>query len=129
MINKSALENKSESYEKIGFSDYLKFILPSVIGVLLFMIPISFAGDFTIPIAIFSNALKGMISDYLPMITTVLIIISFIFTVIVKLRKPSKSNYFVNLFNASGIWLVCRVLGAIFALLTLLGVGSEMVYS
>lgn len=120
---------KEVNKEKYSFIDYLKFLGPSLLGILLFMIPISFNGEFTIPIAIFSNGLKSMISNYLPTITTILIIISFGFTIMAKLAKSDKDTYFNNLFNASGIWLACRVLGAVFAVATLFSVGSEMIYS
>lgn len=129
MENKTLLEKNEMNTEKYTFADYLKFLAPSLLGIILFMIPINFAGEFTIPIAIFSNGLKSIISEHLPLITTTLIIISFVFTMIAKIKKSSSDNYFNNLFNASGIWLVCRVLGALFALSTLLSFGSEMIYS
>ena len=34
----------------------LKFILPSLLGIILFMIPIKYNDKITIPVAIFSNA-------------------------------------------------------------------------
>ena len=40
---------------KVTLKDKLKFIIPSIIGILLFMIPIKHEGDVTIPIAIFSE--------------------------------------------------------------------------
>ena len=40
---------------KVSLKDKLKFIIPSLIGVLLFIIPIKHEGDVTIPIAIFSG--------------------------------------------------------------------------
>ena len=129
MNNNSVSINKEKEKKSFSFKDFIKFLGPSLLGILLFMIPISYGGEFTIPIAILSNGLKSMISDYLPMITTLLIIISFIFTMIAKLSKSTHDNYFNNLFNASGIWLVCRILGAVFALATLFGLGTEMIYS
>ena len=38
----------------------LKFILPSLLGIILFMIPIKYNDQITIPVAIFSNALVKM---------------------------------------------------------------------
>ena len=49
---------------KVTLKDNLKFIIPSIIGVLLFMIPIKYEGDVTIPIAIFSGMLVDFLGEY-----------------------------------------------------------------
>lgn len=41
--------------KKFSVSDYLKFIVPSIIGILLFMIPIKYKGDTTIIVALFAK--------------------------------------------------------------------------
>ena len=43
----------------------LKFILPSLLGIILFMIPIKYNDQITIPIAIFSNALVNFLGTSL----------------------------------------------------------------
>ena len=57
------------SRKQYNISSILKFIIPSMIGVLLFIIPVKIEGNFTIPIAFLSNLLVTELSSVLPLIT------------------------------------------------------------
>lgn len=117
---------------KYSRADYLKFIIPSVIGVLLFMLPFKYDGDFTITIAIVSNFLQDLLSDYLPLITTVLISINGIFTIIYKVSKPKfieENGFFKRLFDTSTFWLISRIIGMIMAIFVYLEIGPEWIWS
>ena len=74
---------------KDGFSlkSSLFFILPSLIGVLLFMIPINFNGEITIPVAILSKFLAKSLGDSLTFIITIAICTSAIVSIITKIFK------------------------------------------
>jgi len=110
----------------------LRFIIPSLIGTLLFMIPIRHNGEITISIALFSGLILDTLSSVLPAITTTLISITALCTIITKLFKPTfvKNNlFFSNLFNVTPLWFVSRILGMIFAISTLFKVGPEWIWS
>lgn len=109
-----------------------KFIIPSLIGVIIFMTPIVYDGDITIPIAIFSKAVQNILSGMLPTIMTILICITFIMSVMTKLFKPQfiLNHKFLNtLFNVTPLWFVARILGAIFAVCTYFKIGPAFVWS
>lgn len=109
-----------------------KFLIPSLLGVLFFMIPIKFNGSFTIPVALFSKLLHNYLSNSLPMIMTALICISLIFTLIAKILKPrfiSENPFLNSLFNVSPIWFLARILGAIFAICVFFKVGPKFIWS
>ncbi len=110
----------------------LRFIIPSLIGIILFMIPISYNGEITIPIALFSGLILNIFSSALPTITTVLISITAICTIITKLLKPSfikNHNFLNNLFNVAPLWFLSRILGMVFAIATLFNIGPEWMWS
>ena len=110
----------------------LRFIIPSLIGIILFMIPISYNGEITIPIALFSGLILNIFSSALPTITTVLISITAICTIITKLLKPSfikNHNFLNNLFNVTPLWFLSRILGMVFAIATLFNIGPEWMWS
>ncbi|SET21829.1 nucleoside recognition GATE domain-containing membrane protein YjiH [Salinibacillus kushneri] len=115
--------------------DHLKFIVPSLLGIFLFMIPFSYKGQITIPIAIFANWLQALIGDYLTAIMTIIITLTAIFTLLYKwiLRKNpnalSFSPFFIGLFHVTTFWTIVRILGAILAILTYFQVGPEAIYS
>lgn len=113
-------------------SSILMFIIPSVIGILLFMTPIKYNGEITIPIAILSGFMQELFGASIPSIMTFLIALTAIITVIAKfidLPFIKKSPFFMSLFNVHSVWIIIRVLGAIFAVCTLFQVGPEWIWS
>ena len=46
---------KNKLIERNSIPSLLKFLIPSLIGIFLFMLPIKINGEFTIPIAQLSN--------------------------------------------------------------------------
>ena len=108
----------------------LKFILPSLLGIILFMIPIKYNDKITIPVAIFSNALVNFLGSSLIYIITFILVISAVISIITKIFKPKfilENSFLKTLFNIGPLWLLARVIGAIFSLLTLFGIGSEFI--
>lgn len=47
--------------KKFTAADYIRFIIPSIIGVLIFMIPFKVEGDTTIFVALLASKLSGLI--------------------------------------------------------------------
>ncbi|WP_223703031.1 YjiH family protein [Sutcliffiella deserti] len=123
------MKTTSQSFQT---SNVLKFIIPSFIGILLFMFPISYKDELTIPIAILSGLLQDFLGGTIPSIMTGIITITAIGTLLTKLAKPGfiKNNGFLNsLLNVSLFWTVTRVVAMIFAIMTLYNLGPELVWS
>lgn len=118
------------------FKTYIKFILPSLIGIILFMLPVKQQGEVTIPIAILSNLLLEFFSDYMDHILVGLVCISFLGSVIVKIVKNIKKdsaftqNKLINsLFDIPVIWFVARALAMVFVVVVYMEDGFEMIAS
>lgn len=110
----------------------LKFIIPSLIGILLFMTPIKFAGEITIPIAILSKFMQNALGSSIPYIVTAIIVVTALLTVATKFFNISfikKSPFFLSLFDVQIIWVIVRLIGAIFAVCALFQIGPEWVWS
>lgn len=121
------LTKKSHNLQTI-----LTFIVPSLIGLLLFMMPINFEGNITIPIAIVAKALQSLLGDSLPLLVTIIVLFTAVVTTLHKLFKfkcIKQSLFFEGLFNVSPVWFVVRILGAIFITLTYFSIGPEMIFS
>lgn len=117
---------------KITLKDNLKFIIPSIIGILLFIIPIKHEGDVTIPIAILSGMLVDFLGEYLVYIITGTLVISAILSLVTTLFKPKfiTNNKLLNsLFSTTPLWLASRVVGGIFGILAAFQIGPEMIIS
>ncbi len=95
----------------------IKFILPSLMGVFLFMIPISQDGSITIPIAILSKSLQNLLAPAMTNILFTIVFISALGTLITKLFKPkfiTHNDFLYSLFNPSWLWATIRLLAFIF---------------
>ncbi|WP_294349422.1 YjiH family protein [uncultured Clostridium sp.] len=116
------------SKDKIKFISLIKFLIPSIIGILLFMTPIKINGEFTIPIAFLANYLVNFLGDLLPLIATILISISATCGILIKIFK-TKNKTLNSLFNVTPVWLLGRVIGMILAIMTYFKIGPEFVWS
>ncbi|TKF21820.1 YjiH family protein [Vibrio genomosp. F6] len=112
-------------------SNFGMFFIPSLIGLFLFMAPISYDGDLTIPVAVLAKSIQALFGDALvPMITMIIVFMS-IASVLTKLIKPSfiVNHSFLNgLFNPSLLWLAVRVIGGVAVLMTFFQFGPEAIW-
>lgn len=118
--------------KKITIKDTLKFILPSLLGVLLFMTPIKNDGEITIPVAILSKIVINFLGSYTTYIITLIIVISGILSLATYIFKPQfilKNELFNSLFNIKPLWLIARVFGSLFVLLSELQIGPDFIIS
>ncbi|MFD1020008.1 YjiH family protein [Thalassobacillus hwangdonensis] len=120
--------------EKFSIISHLKFILPSLLGIFLFMVPVYDSKEeaWTIPVAIMANRLKDLLADQLSFIMMLIITITALATLVAKVAKPALLNrypFFQSLFLVSPIWVVARVLGMIFAIMTYYQIGPEAITS
>ncbi|MFN7249643.1 MAG: YjiH family protein [Anaerobacillus sp.] len=112
--------------------DYLKFILPSLVGLLLFIVPISSGDSITIPVAFFAKTLNDLLGSAVPTITVVIIALSVLGSFIAIVFKPGfilRSSFLNKLLNVSLFWFIARILGLIFAVVTVYALGPELIYS
>lgn len=119
---------KNLTKDSFSLKTKLTFIIPSLIGILLFIIPIKFNGEITIPIALMSKFLANLLGNTLTTIITIIICLSAVFSILAKTVKPKfiLDNEFLNtLFNINPLWFVTRILGAIFCIFVLFNIGPS----
>ncbi|WP_035289242.1 YjiH family protein [Clostridium sp. KNHs214] len=124
--------NKNNVKRKYSLKDLLRFIFPSITGILLFMTPIPLEGEVTIPIAFLSKFIQTSLENYLPLIMTILITSSCVFTLIIKIFKPSflmNNDYLKKLLDVTPLWVISRIIGMILAICTFFKLGSKVIYS
>ncbi|KAB0482102.1 YjiH family protein [Vibrio chagasii] len=107
------------------------FLIPSLIGLFLFMAPISYQGDLTIPVAILAKSIQAVFGEYLVSIITAIVAFMSVASVISTIFKPTfiTSNSFLNgLFNPSPLWLLVRLIGGAAAFMAFFQVGPEFIW-
>ncbi|WP_040227484.1 YjiH family protein [Bhargavaea cecembensis] len=118
--------------KKFGSSTWLWFLIPSIIGVFLFMVPIKYEGDWIVPIAILANWLAGIIVPIITWVAVAVLVVAALGSVIMLFapkKTPEERGFWSNLFGVSLFWTITRVIGAIFAVMTAFQLGPEAIWS
>ncbi|WP_074036811.1 YjiH family protein [Exiguobacterium sp. AT1b] len=120
--------------KKSSFSsrDFFKFLIPSLIGIMFFIVPISSEEGFTIPVAFLSNLLIDWIGDFVPTLAVIMMGISIVGSLLLFTARPAfmMERPSINaLFSVTPFWFVMRVIGFIAGVMTLLTLGPEMITS
>ncbi|PWA08533.1 hypothetical protein DCC39_14745 [Pueribacillus theae] len=113
-------------------SDYLTFLIPSLVGIFLFIVPVVYKGDVTLPIAFLANWLADQLESALPYIAVGIFVVAVIFSIIAKVFKPNficKHAFLRNLLDVGYFWLAARITGAIFGVMTLFEIGPKFIWS
>lgn len=112
---------------------FVKFAICSLIGVLSFLTPIFWDGEWTIGIGVLASLLKSVIStNTLPTVAYILVTFSAVVTLLVGIFKPNKvvtDSYLASLFYPTRIWFILRIIGGVFVNFIYWQVGPEWVYS
>lgn len=117
-------------------STWLLFLLPSLLGILLFLIPVPTTNadgdtEWMVTIAVLAKWLAANIASFVPWILLVLLSIAAIGSLVYITKKPNTDEFvpfFDKLFNVSLFWTITRILAAVFAFMVLFQVGPEAVW-
>ncbi|MGY0072935.1 MULTISPECIES: YjiH family protein [Vibrio] len=123
--NTQALESSPEK------GNFWMFFIPSLIGVFLFMAPVSYNGDITIPVAILAKSIQALFGDALVGIVTAIIAFMSAASLLCKVFKPAfvTQNAFLNgLFNPTPLWLAVRLIGGAAVVMTFFQLGPKAVW-
>jgi Uncharacterized protein conserved in bacteria len=114
----------------------IKFITMSLLGIILFLVPIPVVQDgkqqTTLPIAFLAGLLKDWLGGIMPILIVTIITVSGILTILCSTIYKNKLNpqgLMSSAFNVKIGWLVLRVLAVFFSWLTFLHIGPEMIKS
>lgn len=118
----------AENYSTLR--NWLVLLLPSLIGVFLFMTPVQGDKGLTIPVALLAAELKAALGNAMGVLLTVLITLSALCSLLASLLKPAfiqPGSYLQRLCQPGWSWVLVRLLGAAFVLLTYSGAGPAVV--
>lgn len=117
--------------KKFSLSTWLLFLVPSILGVLLFMIPMKIGGDWKVLIAKFADVLAGAVAPIMPWTATIILVVAALGSVafLIVRKDDVKPSFTMNLFKVSIFWTIVRVIGAVLALMVILQLGPEAIWS
>lgn len=109
-----------------------KFIVFSIIGFFLFLVPMPNNGTFTIPVGILIDIVKGAIGDYTLVPMVILVSLNALGTLAAKIVKPKfimDHKWLRETFDVSMLYAVSRIIGAAIILMYYFNFGPEFVIS
>ncbi|TMP43365.1 hypothetical protein CWB96_02570 [Pseudoalteromonas citrea] len=118
--------------KSIDFRTLFAFIVPSLIGVFLFMTPVAIGEAMTIPIAVMAKSLQAFVAPFISELILGIICLTGLMSAVIKVVKPNwlqRAPLVQHLFDVSWIWLITRLFGAAFIIMTFFKVGPEVIYS
>ena len=102
-------------------SNYMKFILPSLLGAILFIFPVKQNGQLTIPIAVLSSLLKTYFEQNISTILITLVATSFVGSILFKIIKKVTNGawtdhvpFLTALFDIKPLGLIIRAISTIY---------------
>lgn len=111
--------------------DYLRVIIPSILGILLLMFPFQYQGETTIVVALLAKSMTSSLGHLLPTVVLIFVAITGILTLLYKLtglKFIEDSNFLRGLFGVSNIWLVIRLIGLIITIMVYFEVGPAAIW-
>lgn len=109
---------------------FYKFFIPSLIGAVLFVVPVNQNGNLTIPIAVAANKLLEFMENHALTIIWLLISVSAVVTLLhrfLRLSVVKKNPKMDALFSVKGFWFWIRTTGFLFINMIYFGVGPEFI--
>ena len=110
----------------------IRFLLPSLFGVLIFLTPIRWNGNLTIGVGIATGWITSLMGDYGLHILVGVLVITSVLTVLgttFRVGWIHRRSNLKELFDVPYIWLVLRLIGTAFGLIYLFQVGPEILKS
>ncbi|WP_211655068.1 YjiH family protein [Planococcus alpniumensis] len=123
--------------KKFSASTWLLFLIPSFLGILLFLVPVPTTNadgdtEWMVTIAVLANWMAGEITSIVPWILLILLTIAAVGSLLYITKKPVTDGnvaFFNKLFNVNLFWTMTRLVAAIFAFMVLFQVGPEAIWS
>lgn len=111
---------------------FFKLVTPSILGVLLFLIPMSIDGKPTVAIAALAALFKSLISPISSLVLLIVIAVGTVLPIVLKLlhSKPKSTHPLLKMFyEVSWSWILVRVIGLVFTVMIYFEFGPEFVTS
>jgi nucleoside recognition membrane protein YjiH len=107
----------------------LKFVLPTLVGMSMFLIPIPSGESITIGIGVLSDLLTALLGNAIVPIGVAVLCLSVVASVVARIANPAwmRSEGWGEIFHVGPFWFGLRVVGAVFGLMTMYEVGPEFI--
>jgi nucleoside recognition membrane protein YjiH len=110
----------------------LKFVIPSLVGAIAFVMPIPQDNTFNTILGILIDILKAALKNYLPAMAMAFVVLSALISLIAVAVKPKfimDNGFMRDLFFVPPFWLASRLLGGALYIMIFFHLGPEMIWN
>ena len=121
------MENKKPTAAQV-----LKFVIPSLLGAALFLIPMYVGGKFVLGVSIFCDIIQGWMTPIVDPLAILFLTIAVVVPIMNMVFKPkiiSENKTLRSLFDISPLILVVRIIGLVYVVCYLFKIGPEMIWN
>lgn len=118
--------------KSISGKNLAKFIICSLIGIGMFLVPVPQGDSFTTLLDFVKNFLADLFGGALPYILLVIIVVSAVMSLYDFICKPDwirKNHYLKKAFTTTPLYLISKIIGAVVVVMVVFGIGPEFVTS
>lgn len=116
--------------KSVNAGNLAKFILCSLVGVVMFLVPIPQGDSFTTMLDFIKGFLSSLLGGALPYLLLVLMVVSAVMSLYDYICKPDwirKNHYLTKAFTTTPLYLVSKLIGAAVTVMVVFGIGPEAV--
>ncbi|WP_172371899.1 YjiH family protein [Sporosarcina jiandibaonis] len=117
---------------KVKSLNVWKFLIPSLLGVLLFLVPIKVNGEITIGIGVLASSLLTTFENQIPAFLVIMLGVTVFFTLYAVLLKPKfimNQPFFKSVFYTGPFGITMRVIGFLVGVMAFYSIGPEFISS
>ncbi|MCF7936888.1 MAG: YjiH family protein [Synergistales bacterium] len=118
--------------QKVTGGEMMKFLIPSLTGAVLFLMPIPTDGLLNTPLGIAIDFGKAVFKDWLPFLAMLIVIAGSLVTLVSIAFKPHfirKNQFARDLFICSPFWAISRFAGAVLYVMIYYKIGPEIIWN
>ncbi|MBO1909987.1 hypothetical protein J4G37_35030, partial [Microvirga sp. 3-52] len=123
---------KGQETVKVKSLNAWKFIIPSLIGVLLFLVPIKVNGEITIGIGVLASSLLTTFKNQIPAFLVIMLGVTVFFTLFAVVLKPKfimNQPFFKSVFYTGPFGITMRIIGFLVGVMAFYNIGPEFISS
>lgn len=118
--------------EKYSTAQVMRFVVPSLIGALFFLLPVPQGAVFNTILGIAIDWGKAALKSYLPFLAMAFVVLSALITVWATTAKPQavlENDFWNELLMVTPLWASSRVVGAVLYVLIYYKLGPEVIWN
>lgn len=118
--------------KKASTAQVLKFLIPSLLGAVLFLVPMQVNGKFVLGVSILCDIIQGWMNPFVNQLAILLFAISAALPIIAKVCKPkfiTENKTMRSLFDVSPVIIGVRIVALVYLVCYLFQVGPEFIWN